>query len=309
MGWPTKGSGKSYNSHTGFGHQIGCYTSMVLYSVILSRHCRTCEIAKVLNIAPRKHVCIKNWDASSKSMEPYGILHLVSTSAEERGFVADWIVSDDDSSMRAIVKHKKSELLSDKGKLPPHIPEPIFKADPSHRVKVVAKYFYLLKKKKVAESIMTGPIAARLKRSWGYMIKQNRCGTIENFLHAAKAPLHHTFNDHRFCGDWCLAIKAQKEKKVFINPRGWLSRDTEEGKKLFEQIQEITTKYGSEFYLRQSLHPFDTQTNEALNYSQSCLTPKCKVFHTSKAFHYRHAITVGCHNWGFRSFGHGYLTS
>ena len=82
MGWPTKGLGKSYNSHTGFGHQIGCYTSMVLYSVILSRHCRTCEIAKVLNIAPRKHVCIKNWDASSKSMEPYGILHLVSTSAE-----------------------------------------------------------------------------------------------------------------------------------------------------------------------------------------------------------------------------------
>ena len=71
---------------------------------------------------------------------------------------------------------------------------------------------------------------------------------------------------------------------------------------MFKRIEAITTKYGSKFYLLQSLHPFDTQTNEALNYSQACVTPKSKVFHTSKAFHYRHAITVGCHNWGFNKF-------
>ena len=117
------------------------------------------------------------------------------------------------------------------------------------------------------------------------MLKQNSYGTIEDF-----------------CGSWCLALKAKKENKVFNNPRGWLSKETEEGKKLFEQIEQITSKYGSEFYLRQSLHPFDTQTNEAFNQSQACVTPKSKVFHTTKAFHYRHAITVGCHNWGFDKF-------
>ena len=213
MGWPTKGSGKSYNSHTGFGHQIGCYTSKVLNSIILCRYCKTCERAKQTNIKAREHDCIKNWDASSKAMEPHGILDLVCNSATDRGYVTDWIVSDDDTSMRAILKHKKTDSDTDKGKLPSHIPEPIFKADPSHRVKVVAKYFYALKNQKVADSIMSGPIAARLKRSWRYMLKQNRFGTIDNFINAAKAPLHHTFNDHRFCGDWCLALKAQKKTR------------------------------------------------------------------------------------------------
>ena len=30
MGWPTKGSGKSYNSHTGFGSFIGAYSQKKL---------------------------------------------------------------------------------------------------------------------------------------------------------------------------------------------------------------------------------------------------------------------------------------
>ena len=49
------------------------------------------------------------------------------------------IVSDDDSTMRSLLKHKKVDL---KGKLPEDIPEPIFLADPSHRVKVMAKPFF-----------------------------------------------------------------------------------------------------------------------------------------------------------------------
>ena len=70
------------------------------------------------------------------------------------------------------------------------------------------------------------------------------------------------------------------------------------GKKMYEQLAAITQKYGSAFFLRQSMHPFNTQSNEALNYSQSCLTPKAKSFHESRSFHYRHAIVVGSHNWG-----------
>ena len=72
--------------------------------------------------------------------------------------------------------------------------------------------------------------------------------------------------------------------------------------KIYHDLQQIINKYGSEFFLKQSMHPFSTQTNEALNQSQAALTPKNKVFHTTKAFHYRHSILVGTHNWGYRRF-------
>eukprot|EP00592_Proboscia_alata_P002006 CAMPEP_0194373246 /NCGR_PEP_ID=MMETSP0174-20130528/21673_1 /TAXON_ID=216777 /ORGANISM="Proboscia alata, Strain PI-D3" /LENGTH=59 /DNA_ID=CAMNT_0039152207 /DNA_START=298 /DNA_END=477 /DNA_ORIENTATION=+ len=57
---------------------------------------------------------------------------------------------------------------------------------------------------------MTGDIAKRLKRSWGYMLKQNRGGTIEEFVDAAKGVLNHTFDDHRFCK---IGVKRSKPQR------------------------------------------------------------------------------------------------
>ena len=42
--------------------------------------------------------------------------------------------------------------------------------------------------------------------------------------------------------------------------------------------------------------------NKAMNQSQACVTPKAKSFHKSWAFHYRHGIVVGTHNWGFHKY-------
>ena len=237
-------------------------------------------------------------------MEAQAILDMCTQCPYFRSFVCWWIMSDDDSSMRAVLCHPCSPPNpNEKGMLPAHIIKPEFKADPSHRLKVVSKYFYKLKDLPVSKSRMTSELAKRLKRSWGYMLKQNRHKSLDEFLHAAKAPLHHTFDDHTYCSEsWCQPLKAKKENKKYSNPQGWLSRDTKDGEILFKQIEEITSKYGSEFFLRQSMHPFSTQTNEALNRSQSCLTPKDKLFHSSRSFHYRNSIMVGCHNWGFDTF-------
>ena len=57
-------------------------------------------------------------------------------------------------------------------------------------------------------------------------------------------------------------------------------------------------KYGSEFYLLQSMHTFTTQTNEVLNISHAVVILKEKVLHETSSFHYRHAIVVAIHNWG-----------
>lgn len=302
MGWPTKGSGRSYNSHTGFGCMMGAYTKKVVYSCILSRLCRICDTAKSLGVTPRMHNCIKNCDCTSKRMESIAILRMVSSCPKFRKFVSDWIISDDDSSMRAILQHFDPDDPKDKGLLPDHILEPQFKADPSHRIKVVAKYFYLLKNQAAAKSKMNAVTARRLKRSWGYMIRQNIDSPLDEFVTAAKAVLEHTFNNHEFCGDWCQGKRAIKEGKVYDNPRGYLSKETEDGLKLYRQIGGITTKYGSEHYLDQSRHPFHTQSNEAIHQSQSTLTPKNKVFHSSRSFHYRNAITICTHNDGFNHF-------
>ena len=149
---------------------------------------------------------------------------------------------------------------------------------------------------------MTNPIAKRLKKDWGYMIAENKHKDINTFTEAAKSPVHHLFNDHKYCGSWCDAKKALQEKKAYSHPQGWLSREVVDQEKIYHQLVGITDVYGSASYLEQSRHPFNTQTNEALNNSQASVTPKNKVFHTTKSFTYRHSITVGTHNWGFRKY-------
>ena len=67
-------------------------------------------------------------------------------------FIIYVIVSDDDSTMQAELKHpykgaRGQVLKSSKGKLHTYIPDPSFLADTSHRVKIVAKHIFSIVKK------------------------------------------------------------------------------------------------------------------------------------------------------------------
>ena len=133
------------------------------------------------------------------------------------------------------------------------------------------------------------------------MLAQNKYSNIHEFVSAAQAPLEHLFNNHTFCGNWCAAKQVETMKeKVYEHPEGFLSKEKENDLKIYQSLKEITCKYGSPIYLKQRMP--NTQTNEALNQSQAALTPKNKVFHSSKSFHYRHAIMVGTHKFGYRRF-------
>lgn len=234
-------------------------------------------------------------------MEPGAILDMV-INAPKNGYIIGAIVSDDDSTMKAQLKHKKNpQNPKDKGKLPLWIPEPTFLADPSHRVKSVAKHFYSIRTKPLSRARI---IARRMKKNWGYMIAQNKNSTIEQFVAAAKAPLEHMFDNHVFCDKWCAAkrVNETSNDRIYLHPEGFLSKEKTDELKIYCDLQKITEKYGSEFFLMQSLHPFNTQTNESLNQSQAMLTPKNKMFHSTKAFHHRHSIMIGSHNWGFRRY-------
>ena len=97
-----------------------------------------------------------------------------------RFFIIDVIVSDDDSTMRAVLKHpsigvRGQVIKTSKGKLDVQIPEPYFLADPSHHIKVVAKHiFYIVNDSKAQRCGCTRADALRIKKYWGYMIKKNR---------------------------------------------------------------------------------------------------------------------------------------
>ena len=118
MGWPTKCLGKVYNSNTGFLAFCEAYTKGALMTTILCRRYRVCKNAKLKHTPPNKHDCVQNWstDQSSKSMKHASILDQAINAPTSRGFVMDWIILDDNSVMRAHIKHKKSDAKTDKGK-------------------------------------------------------------------------------------------------------------------------------------------------------------------------------------------------
>ena len=119
------------------------------------------------------------------------------------------------------------------------------------------------------------------------MVRQNKAKTIDEFVKNANAPLEHLFGNHRYCDiSWCNCLKAKAEGRVYTHPERFQDKTTDLWKKNYEQLSTIAKKYGTTFYLLQSMHPFNTQSNKALNYSQACLTPKSKSFHETMSFHY-----------------------
>ena len=80
-------------------------------------------------------------------MEASAIMKMVEDAFYNRFFIIDGIVSKDDSTMRAVLKHpskgaRGQVMKSSKGKFDEEIPDPYFLAGSSHRVKVVAKHIF-----------------------------------------------------------------------------------------------------------------------------------------------------------------------
>ena len=134
------------------------------------------------------------------------------------------IVSDDDSTMRTLLKNPGNHK---RGKWNPEIPEPSWLAAPSHRIKVVAKYIFALAALPKSKSTCTKLDAVRLKKYFGYMNKTNREGTILEINIALLAIIEHLFDNHEYCNSrWC------RPKRILeIRDRIRVSKDEDEIKK------------------------------------------------------------------------------
>ena len=133
------------------------------------------------------------------------------TRPTDLGVMIWWIISHYDSVMRVLCPHPNPNNPKTKGMLPEHILQLIYKVNPSHQVKVVAKYWYQLKNQSVSQSTMKGEIASPLKWIWGYMLKQNQEGKIQQSIFTENAVANHMYNDHQYCSEWSKVVQAKKK--------------------------------------------------------------------------------------------------
>ena len=103
------------------------------------------------------------------------------------------VVADDDSSVRALLKHQHNNL---KGRLPEEMIEPEWLADPSHRTKVVAKSMQQLTLSPNKLRSCTKLDAMRFKKYFGYMMNTNRMKSISEIGRVSKAVVEYLIDCH-----------------------------------------------------------------------------------------------------------------
>ena len=128
-------------------------------------------------------------------MEAGAILNMVEDAFRNFCFIIDHILRNNDSTMQSVLKNPSrgaqgQVLKSYKGKTDEEILVPSFLTYHSHRLKVVSKYiFSIVKDGKAHRCGFTIADSLRIKRDWGYMIKNNRNKSLDKFLQASNFPL------------------------------------------------------------------------------------------------------------------------
>ena len=212
MGWTKRSSGNRYDSLSGHAFMVGVHSQKIIRAQVTGKMCSVCSTAETKGEESGEHECPKNYVGSSKGMEADGALSLVlklDDITKSKIFIESF-VSDDDSSLRAIMRHHHPK---GKGMLPPHIPEPKWLADPTHRTKIVANaIFSLVNNKPKVDSVCSNADALRIKKYFGYMFNEGRWLTLEQFCQKSKAVVEHLFNCHEFCDPrWCLPSRIQNQ--------------------------------------------------------------------------------------------------
>ena len=100
---------------------------------------------------------------------------------------------------------------------------------------------------------------------------------------ASKAPLLHMCNDHAHCNvKWCAKLQADKQGKPYENKQD-LQLQNAIDKKVYDDLKSVVNLFSEPKVLSKSLHPYNSQINEALNKAQTMLTPKHINFSLTQA--------------------------
>ena len=115
--------------------------------------------------------------------------------------------------MRAKVNHESDNIYE---KLPIHISQPKFKADPGHRIKSMFKPVFELAKSPKSISTVTMGDAMQYRMYIGCYIK-NRPLPLKEFKFKIRAPIEYILGCHEWCDkEWCWS-KELEEMKIMIS--------------------------------------------------------------------------------------------
>ena len=320
--WQQKGSGKSHNSPSGHSVIFGHHVRKPLVYRVTSKRCNLCDsyFRKHTEATPQDvppHDCCHNHNGSSGQMEPDCCLEEAVALYDDFQCVVHRLCCDDDSSVRAdcrwsnevwlanqppgtklpLVKKKvgvnKGQLQErpDKGKLPEHVPEPTFVADPNHRRKQLTGDLIALDTKTVAmRHTMTRMDSTRIGKNFGYMARNLRNLSPDQCVDSAKAVLEHHFDCHEYCGPWCRRKDETDEQKQ-AGQRFY--RNKEKDGKLYALLQNIVGNYTSLERLTEIAHGMDTNCCEAFNNLMTWHAPKNKVYCGSRSLWNRVCLCIG----------------
>jgi hypothetical protein len=327
MAWQQKGSGHVYNSQSGHGSLFGRYSRKIIGLVIKSKMCCYCNSFKKKNpgLEVPPHECWQNHEGSSGSMESSGAVDLLVEAFDKRKVVIKRLCCDDDSSVRADCQWSNADYLKnykltevpmvpitvgknkgqlqprkDNGKLPAHIPEPVFVADPNHRRKGLTGELIKLDKMKADQKFtMTWMDSTRIGKNFGYMARTLKDRDPSTYCQSAKACLEHHFDCHDYCGDWCRRKhETEAARKQSVKYYRCKTRDA----KLYAVLQEKMERFCTFERLNEMAHSLDTNKNEAFNQICTWFAPKNKVFAGSCSLSNRIAFAVGINSLGSEVF-------
>ena len=141
MGWNKRSFGNMYDYLSGHAFFIGCLSQKIITTIVTAKQCRTYLSHDIKGIEPPAHNCLKNYTGSLKAMEVDASLP---TNEDvyfdlKKNIALQYIVSDDDSFMRALLKH---DCNYPKGKSKLEIPEPDWLTDHPTEPKLLPSQYF-----------------------------------------------------------------------------------------------------------------------------------------------------------------------
>lgn len=251
MGWTTRGTGRNYDSLTGYSVLIGYFTKKVLSFDIKNRKCRLCDLGH----SSEDHECRKNFEGSAKSMEPASAVTVSCENPvlEDAKMQLGILISDNDSGTVAALRENSNF-------------EVVKHSDKNHTSKGVLSQLYKLKEEKRHHKELKPDSMKYLQNCFNICVSQNE-GNVSNMRKSIINIPEHAYNKHTNCDpSWCGYFKDKENCTHTIIGSGFKSEELYEDLKIL--FQNISNK--AESYCANT----SSNNNESFNHMYTSIAPK-----------------------------------
>lgn len=272
MGWPTRGTGRSYDSLSGFAVLIGYFSKKILDYVGLNRKCNKCDKGHPADYPG----CRKHFIGSAKAMEPRAAAIFASESSILKECGLQWAIPicDNDSGIVASMRDAVDYKI-------------VKHADKNHTSNSLSKQSYKTKaanQKDANYKELNSETIKYLKKCFNYAISQN-VNDSEGLAKNLRCIPKHCFDDHTDCSaSWCGYLK---------NPETYQHANIGKGLEnpvLLRTLTAIFDKFADN--APQFAAGVSSNGNESLNNFMAAKAPKSRLYGKSESGAFRQGLVV-----------------